>query len=123
MGERRQVLRLVNQFREAHDLDRLRLDRHLTRPTRRHSRRMRREGYIFHTPNLDDLLDRFVGEGEWDLGGENVAAAGSARRAFRGWRRSKTHRRNMLSDDFGRIGIGFVPDDEGHLWLTTWFYG
>lgn len=80
-----------------------------------------------HTrPNGDDWWS--AGEDYW-TSGENIAAGYQGyREAFRGWQETNEgymgqgHRRNMLSSDYNRIGIGHVYYNGCHYWVQELAY-
>lgn len=112
------VLRMMNRSRVAHGLPRLDARRFLTRSAKRHSTKMARKGYIYHTTDLASDLRRV----NWSIAGENVGAGHDKRSLFRAFMRSAPHRHNILRSSFHHVGIGLVRHD-GFLWATLIFYG
>lgn len=106
----RRLLRMINDARRRHDARPLKMARRLTRLARRHSRQMARSRTLFHS-------SRRIG-GTW---GENVGYTYHRLRSIhRAFMRSRSHRRNILSRKFRRVGIGY--DRSGRrLWVTEIF--
>jgi len=50
--------------------------------------------------------------------GENVAHAETLALAHRALYASPSHRANLLSSSFDRIGVGVVRDADGSVWVT-----
>ena len=51
------------------------------------------------------------------------ASAASSQNAHRALWSSPSHRSNMLSGEFTRVGIAVVKDAEGRVWVTELFAG
>jgi uncharacterized protein YkwD len=113
-----EMLRLVNQSRNAHSLRSVNLNPRLSREAWRHSMAMGRRYVLFHTSNLSDLVRPYDAR-TW---GENVGYAGSLRRVAQMWMRSYDHRVNVLNPAFRSAGIGVVRS-KGWLWVTLQLYG
>ncbi len=113
-----EMLRLVNQTRNAHDLQTVQLNQHLSRKAWRHSVAMARRYVLFHTSNLWDLVRPYDAR-TW---GENLAYADTLRRVEQLWMQSYHHRINLLNPAFRSAGIGVVRMD-GWLWVTLQLYG
>ncbi|MFW6088055.1 MAG: CAP domain-containing protein [Myxococcota bacterium] len=89
---------------------------------RAHSQDMCDREYFDHTnPDGDEPYDRLDHAGvSWTAAGENITATQStAQGAMDTWMGSSTHRANILSESFGRIGVGYVPCDGEHLWTQV----
>jgi uncharacterized protein YkwD len=113
-----EMLRLVNQTRDAHGLNAIHLNRRLSRDSWRHSVAMGRRYVLFHTSNLWDLVRPYDAR-TW---GENVAYAGTLRRVEQLWMGSNHHRVNLLNPAYRSAGIGVVRI-KGWLWVTLQLYG
>lgn len=109
---------LVNQARENHDRRPLRLSQTLSRKAHRHSARMADEGTIFHHSCLSCLLSSW----DWDAIGENVGVGSTVRSVHRALMDSSSHRRNILSRAFTKVGVGVVRSG-GRVWVTEIFLG
>jgi uncharacterized protein YkwD len=104
------MLRLVNRERASSGLRPLVMDSKLRAVARAHSRDMFAKGYFSHV-NLEgeSPFKRMRKAGvRYTTAGENLALAPSVHTAHRGLMRSPGHRANILSPEFGRIGIGAV---------------
>ncbi|MEA3249516.1 MAG: CvpA family protein [Patescibacteria group bacterium] len=99
---------LVNAEREAEGLDPLMVDESLVAVARLHGADMFRRGYFSHiTPEGFTPADRGLEGGViFRKIGENIAYAPDLRMAHEGLMDSPTHRANILSTEFTRIGIG-----------------
>lgn len=104
------MLDLVNKERVANNLKPLVMDNKLTQVGEAHCRDMFARGYFSHnTPEGKTPFDRMDAAGViYLIAGENLALAPTADDAFAGLMNSPRHRANMLSADFGKIGIGVI---------------
>jgi uncharacterized protein YkwD len=125
LGPRRQAIRYVNQLRSTRDLPKLHWDKRLGPAATQHSEKMAMRDEIFHSGHLNRDFNEAVGEGNWDLGGENVGWSGSMglRELLSAFKASDAHRHNMLRPRYENIGVGFARDRDGSLYLTYRFYG
>jgi uncharacterized protein YkwD len=108
----------TNQVRSKLGKAKLQLDPQLSRAARLHSREMKKQDLLYHTPN--DKLTRRVTN--WSMLGENVGvgySVGSLQDAFLN---SPGHRANILESRFKYFGVGTVEQD-GKLWVTVIFEG
>lgn len=85
-------------------------DRKLTELARNHAKDMFQRGYFSHvTPDGLSPFDRMANAGiSFNVAGENLALAPNVDLAHKGLMESKGHRENILSSDFGRVGIGVI---------------
>ena len=113
-----EMLRLVNQTRNAYGLHAVRVNQRLSRESWRHSMAMGRRYVLFHTSNLWDLVRPYDAR-TW---GENIGYAGTLKRVEQLWMGSHHHRVNLLNPAFDSAGIGVVRI-EGWLWVTLQLYG
>lgn len=105
-----QMLELVNQERVANGLKPLEADPELTEVARRHSADMFARGFFSHnTPDGNDPFDRMrEANVRFRTAGENLALAPTLQIAHTGLMNSPGHRANILSPQFGRLGIGIM---------------
>ncbi|HKC14604.1 MAG TPA: CvpA family protein [Patescibacteria group bacterium] len=77
---------------------------------RDHCRDMFERGYFSHyTPEGLSPFDRMINAGVvFAAAGENLALAPNVELAMKGLMQSTGHRENILSKDFGRVGVGVV---------------
>ena len=129
------MLGYVNSARAKAGLKALTLDTTLGEVARAHSAEMRDKNYFAHespTEALRDPLDRYVlGIGSTPrLVAENIFRAWGSRReikdsdalrAHNSLMNSPGHKANILRDGPTKIGIGFVANDNGDLWVTQMF--
>ncbi|WP_064091643.1 SafA/ExsA family spore coat assembly protein [Rossellomorea aquimaris] len=116
----RQVIDLTNQERQKAGLSALSLDWQLSRVARYKSRDMRDVGYFSHTsPTYGspfDMMKRF--NIQYSSAGENIAAGQtSPEQVVREWMNSPGHRKNILSGNYTRIGVGYA---KGGSYGTYW---
>ena len=111
------MVALVNEARAANGLAPLVIDEELVAVARAHSVDMRDRDFFAHTnPDGADPFDRMQAAGiDYRFAGENLALAGTVPRAHELLMESEGHRRNILSDNFGHIGIGIVESSQGLL--------
>jgi uncharacterized protein YkwD len=76
------------------------------------------EGSIFHHSCLSCLVSGW----EWEVVGENVGVGATVRSVHRALMDSRSHRRNILSRAFDKVGVGVVRSG-GRIWVTEIFLG
>ena len=88
----------------------LKADPALTAVARQHSKDMFARGYFSHiTPGGKDPFDRMREAGiTFIAAGENLALAQTLTIAHNGLMNSPGHRANILSPQYGRVGIGIM---------------
>lgn len=106
----KEMLDLVNEERTAEGLEVLIRDEKLTNLAREHSRDMFARGYFAHVnPDGEDPFDRMK---RWDItfmvAGENLALAPNVELAHDGLMNSPGHRANILTEEYGKVGIGCI---------------
>ena len=108
-GERR-MLELINRDRAAQGLRPLEMDPELRTVARAHSTEMFRLSYFAHeSPRTGGPEDRLgAADVSYMVAGENLAYQPSVEVAHRELMKSPSHRRNILSPLFRRVGIGAV---------------
>jgi uncharacterized protein YkwD len=112
--------RETNESRIEHDRRRVDLRARMSDLARRHSRRMARQGELFHTRNPAGY---YLDGVSWSAWGENVGyTSGTVSQMQRAFMRSRGHRANVLNRAFRHVAIGTVRRD-GVLWVTVFFYG
>lgn len=104
------MIDFVNQERTSRGLKALKLDGKLRGIARGHSADMFKRGYFSHySPEGKTVADRAVDAGiDYLVIGENLAYAPSLELAHKGLMNSEGHRANILSTDYGRIGVGVM---------------
>ena len=75
---------------------------------------------LAHNPDLGAELDR-AGVA-WQTIGENVGYGSSVDQIHAMFMGSETHRANILSADYTRVGVGVIVSG-GRVWLTMDFVG
>jgi len=105
-----QMLSLINSERKKENLTALSEDQSLREVARDHCRDMLERGYFSHyTPEGRSPFDRMAqNDIIFEFAGENLALAPNAELAMQGLIRSPGHRANILSENFGRVGVGAI---------------
>lgn len=112
----RAFARKINRARAGHGVDRVAMDRHLSRVSRYHTREMLLAGSLFHT-GFTKLRRRVTNEVSL---GENIGYAGGVRRLFKLMMGSTAHRANILNPAWNYVGLG-TSRKGGRLWVTMTF--
>ena len=104
------MIDLVNKERASRGLKTLKIDVNLRSVARSHSEDMFKRGYFSHySPERETVADRAEKMGiDFLVIGENLAYAPNLELAHKGLMNSEGHRANILSEDFGKIGIGVI---------------
>lgn len=104
------MLVLVNKEREKEGLKKLSLYPKVSEAARKHATDMFARGYFSHnTLENESPFDRLKNDGiSFLAAGENLAYAPNVYLAHQGLMNSPGHRANILSVDFGKIGIGVI---------------
>lgn len=105
-----QMLKLVNIERVSRGLRALNFSENLAKVGRGHCREMFEKGYFSHyTKEGLSPFDRMVKfDVVFNYAGENLALAPNAILAMKGLMQSPGHRANILSTNFGKVGIGVI---------------
>lgn len=106
----RKMITMVNQERVSRGLSSLDLDTNLRDVGRNHCIDMFQRGYFSHyTPEGLSPFDRMAQFNiSFTYAGENLAFSPSVELAMQGLMQSPGHRANILSSNFGKIGIGVI---------------
>jgi len=101
---------LVNKERIQRGMDGVVFNEQLADVGRRHCEDMFRRGYFSHyTPEGLSPFDRMVNAGiSFNYAGENLALAPDVKLAMQGLMQSKGHKENILSPNFGKLGVGVI---------------
>ena len=110
----RKLHSLVNDARGSHGLDRLTLSAALSKQAHRHSARMADSGRLFHSCLA---CRRGAGSG---ASAENVGVGDSLHKVHVALMASASHRANILSSSYDRVGVGVVSRG-GRVWVTQLF--
>ncbi|OGH02859.1 MAG: hypothetical protein A2798_00290 [Candidatus Levybacteria bacterium RIFCSPHIGHO2_01_FULL_37_17] len=100
----------VNMERSSQGLSILSFSEQLAKVGRAHCSDMFRRGYFSHyTPEGLSPFDRMVAaDVNFKFAGENLALAPNVELAMQGLMNSEGHKANILSKDFGKVGIGAI---------------
>jgi uncharacterized protein YkwD len=128
-----QLFALINSDRAAQGLAPYVLNSVMSAGARLHSWNIAHCGLSHACPGEAAPCDRVSAEGiSWSVCGENVGYASAVPDAWSGVQLIEKsmldeqppndgHRRNLLSSDFRRIGIGIYLDAQGYVWVTEDF--
>ncbi|HSD98952.1 MAG TPA: CvpA family protein [Patescibacteria group bacterium] len=105
-----QMLAMVNNEREKNGLPDVMSNGSLQELARAHAQDMLSRGYFSHyTPEGLSPFDRMDRAGiSYQAAGENLAFSPNVTLAMQGLMQSPGHRANILSKDFGKVGIGVI---------------
>jgi uncharacterized protein YkwD len=106
----------INQARAATGKSKLKLDPELSRVARVHTRRMARQGTIFHQSS-SQLGNRVT---RWSSLGENVGVGSTVTSLHKAFMGSPGHKANILYSGFRNVGIG-TKKKNGRLYVTVVF--
>lgn len=105
-----EMLSMVNEERKKKGLPDLITSKALQGVARAHCEDMLKRGYFSHyTPEGLSPFDRMTNADiEYTFAGENLAIAPNTKLAMQGLMNSPGHRENILSANFGQVGIGVM---------------
>ncbi len=118
------VVQLVNVEREKNGLNPLVLDSSISNVARAKSKDMADNNYFAHqSPTYGSAGDMLRNFGiNWSAWGENIASGqNTPEQVVNAWMNSEGHRANILSTNFGKIGVGYVTDSNGTPYWTQMF--
>lgn len=118
------VVELVNIERQKAGLPALTLDSQLANVARLKSKDMATNNYFAHQSptygSAGDMLNKFGIR--WSAWGENIAyGQNTPEIVVNAWMNSPGHRANILSAKFGKIGVGYVVNENGRPYWTQIF--
>lgn len=104
------MLELVNHERKERSISELEFSYDLQKVARFHCEDMLRKGYLSHySLSGYSPFDRMAQFNiYYSFAGENLAFAPNVNLAMKGLMQSKTHKDNILSEDFQKVGIGVI---------------
>lgn len=105
----------TNQARAAAGLPALSVSADLTAAATHQAQNMANSDALFHTPNLGSGLCC------WAIIGENVGDGPSVSVIQAAFMASPEHRANILRSAYTQIGVGYVIDKHGTLWVSEVF--
>ena len=123
----RQVTEAINKVRLEHGLEALTHDDALADVARAHSEDMAERDYFAHrSPERELAEDRVRVLGiRYRMLAENLyrsrGTKDPVRSAVEGWMRSKGHRKNILTPEFERTGVGVALDARDRIYFTQLF--
>lgn len=105
-----EMLKLINQERKKRGIRELTFDETLAEVGRNHGKDMLSRGYFSHnTPEGITPFDRMDNADiTYTYAGENLAFAQDTGIAMDGLMKSPGHKANILSPNFGRVGVGVI---------------
>ncbi|WP_432418807.1 CAP domain-containing protein [Cytobacillus spongiae] len=117
------VIELTNQERQKNGLPALKADTALSNVAREKSNDMQKNNYFSHTsPTYGSPFDMMRDFGvSYKSAGENIAMGQrTPEEVVKAWMNSEGHRKNILSNNFTHIGVGYI--ENGNYW-TQMFIG
>lgn len=114
-----EVLKLVNIERNSIGLSSLKASNELSNVARMKSQDMADSNYFSHTsPTYGSPFDMMKRFGiRYNAAGENIAKGyPSVEKVMEGWMNSPGHKKNILSPNFGTLGVGYVNIDGTTYW-------
>jgi uncharacterized protein YkwD len=118
------MLRMINAARASEGLSSLVRDPQLDKVAKTHSEEMLKARLVAHDAGTGSPSARVRAAGlSVHVVGENVATAGSLENAHRVLWASPSHRGNLLSEQFTRVGVAVVRAPDGTVWVTEMFAG
>jgi hypothetical protein len=113
---------MITAARATEGIAALRRSRALDSIARAHAERMMRASDLAHDVGDGDVRRRVEDAGiEAASIGENVAHAVTLALAHRALWASPSHRDNLLSPRYARVGVGVAYDSDGSVWVTELF--
>ena len=109
-----EAVRLLNEMRAEHGLKPVRLEMHLMRAAKAHSRDLAKADHISHYgSDGSSPWDRVKATGyRAQLAAENVGTGQtSVEELFKAWAASEDHMKNLLLADAEEVGIALVEND------------
>ncbi len=118
-----EMLEMINIERKKAGADPLEKDEALRAVARAHSEDMFRRGYFSHlTPEKKTLADRLKdGKIKYIVSGENLALSASVKQAMEGLMNSPGHKKNILSENYSKAGIGALKGGQYGIIFTQNF--
>lgn len=117
-----EVLALANKARVDKKLSEFTCDARLSRAARLHAEDMCKRKYFSHTSQDGRAFhERFRAQDvEFRAAGENIAQGQTTAEAVHtGWMNSAGHRKNILNQQFTRLGVGYAPCHGAPYWVQT----
>jgi len=117
------MLEMINEERKKAGVSVLEKDSSLRAIARLHSEDMFQRGYFSHvTPEQKTLADRLKDGGvKYIFSGENLALAPDVGSAMKGLMNSEGHKKNILSDEYAKVGIGALDGRQFGIIFTQNF--
>jgi uncharacterized protein YkwD len=113
---------MVSSMRSSERLPPLVRDPRLDALALAHARRMKEAHLLGHDVGDGDPAERLANAGlRTKETGENVAHAQSVMLAHRALYASVSHRENLLSPQFTRMGVAVLADPDGSVWVAETF--
>lgn len=115
----KEVARLVNVERQKNGLNPLTLDASISSVARLKSQDMIDKNYFNHqSPTYGSPFDMLRKFGiNYQYAGENIAMGQrTAQEVMNGWMNSPGHRANILSSNYGKIGVGYAVKNGTAYW-------
>ena len=115
-ADEKRLAEKINNARDRRERRDVNLDRHISAVAAVHSRAMKRQARLHHTPD-GQLRSRVT---RWRLLGENVGRGGDIDSLHEAFMQSRPHRDTVTDNEFRHVGIG-IARDKNQIWVTVLF--
>lgn len=120
-----EIFRLINNERSRSRLGPLEWDDELAHIARRYSRQMAREGFFSHHDRDGRSVVERAEKARWSSIGENLFMCEGLQDfttfSVRGWMKSPSHRKNILTREWTDTGIGVYRTRDDRVYVTQVF--
>lgn len=115
------IVAWTNFLRQNMDRPALPTNPNLDQVAQKYAERMARDNFISHTdPEGRDIIDR-MGDISFRYVGENLSYGSDLQLAINGLENSASHRQNILSRRWDKIGVGVTQNSEGDYYVVQIF--
>ncbi|MFY0672007.1 MAG: CAP domain-containing protein [Bacteroidia bacterium] len=116
---------IVNKYREKKGLSELKIIPYMSELAREHSLKMAQGFRAFGHRGWDERADLIFDNIEVEMVAENVGFNKGydkpEKQILEGWIKSKTHKQNILNEEFDICGVGVAEADDGTYYFTQIF--
>lgn len=115
-ADEKRLAEKINRARDRRERPDVNLDRQISAVAAVHSRAMKRQARLYHTPD-GQLRSRVT---RWRLLGENVGRGGDIDSLHEAFMASRDHRKAVTDNEFRHVGVG-IARDGNQIWVTVLF--
>lgn len=121
----KETIEIVNKYRSKKGVDELKEIPYMTELAREHSLKMAQGVRAFGHRGWDERADLIFDNIEVEMVAENVAFNKGyddpGEQALKGWLTSRTHKDNILNEEFDITGMGVSQAEDGTYYFTQVF--